>query len=43
MQADYHFVLPQTPIVERFSIRQPANGLIFRTDLQYNLLLEREV
>ena len=33
MQVDFHFVSPQTPIVEHFPIRQPANGLIFRTDL----------
>ena len=32
MQVDFHFVLSQITIVERFSIRQPANGLIFRID-----------
>lgn len=42
-QVDFHFVLLHRSIVEQISMYQPANRLIYRIDLQYYLLLSREV
>lgn len=42
-QVDFHFVLLHRSIVEQIPMYQPANRLIHRIDLQYELLLSREV
>ena len=43
MLVNLHFVLLKNLVVERFFTSQTTNGLIFSTELQYNLLLERDL